>query len=331
MEGDHYLRQAGAALALARAARFTGDERLAVRAAQALLVLLEETVVERETQVRYTALSAAVVNRLAAAGLLILAVNELPAPREDLLEQSEQLCNFLRRQQQGDGSLCSTDLPHDAVRQTVQPAPDDAGVPPGMALYGLASSCRHRPAAWKLDVLRKAAAYYRPWWRQRKDPAMVPWHTAACSEAYRLTGEKGFADFVFEMNDWLCDLQYDQLDPRHPLWYGGYQGWANGKPVEVEPTIATASYAEGLVEACRVARDTADVKRHTRYTESVASSLQFVTRLQFTTANTRHFADWYRDQLLGAFYASHQDGNPRLDYTQHAVSALVQYLTHVAR
>src|SRR5262245_277999 len=43
MAGDHYLRQVGAAFALARAARVTGEERYAARATQAVLALLEET------------------------------------------------------------------------------------------------------------------------------------------------------------------------------------------------------------------------------------------------------------------------------------------------
>ena len=58
--------------------------------------------------------------------------------------------------------------------------------------------------------------------------------------------------------------------------------------------------------------------------------MQFLATLQYTDANTRHFADWYRPTLIGGFYASHQDGNLRIDYTQHAVCALVQYLTYVA-
>ena len=53
--------------------------------------------------------------------------------------------------------------------------------------------------------------------------------------------------------------------------------------------------------------------------------MQFLTTLQYTDANTQHFADWYRPRLVGGFHASHQDGNLRIDYTQHAVSALVQY------
>src|SRR5262249_15052725 len=106
MDGDHYLRQAAAAFALARAARFTNDERYAARATQAVLTLLGETVAEgKEPLIRYTPLPSTAINRLGAAGLLVMAINELAAPKEDLLEQSEQLCNFIRKQQRDDGSL----------------------------------------------------------------------------------------------------------------------------------------------------------------------------------------------------------------------------------
>jgi hypothetical protein len=79
-----------------------------------------------------------------------------------------------------------------------------------------------------------------------------------------------------------------------------------------------------------VARETGDVTRHKRYRESLERALQFLTTLQYINANTQHFADWYRPTLLGGFFASHQDGNLRIDYTQHAVCAMVQYLSYVA-
>src|SRR5579862_9411445 len=105
LEGDHYLRQAGAAFALARAARLTGEQRYAVRAAQAVLSLLDETITDqKEPQVRHTFLPSAAVNRLGAAALLVLAINELPAPGKDLLDCSEQLCAFIRGQARPDGS-----------------------------------------------------------------------------------------------------------------------------------------------------------------------------------------------------------------------------------
>jgi hypothetical protein len=53
--------------------------------------------------------------------------------------------------------------------------------------------------------------------------------------------------------------------------------------------------------------------------------------LQYTQANTNHFADWYRPKVLGGFHASAVDGNLRLDYNQHVVCAMVQYATCVAK
>jgi hypothetical protein len=328
LEGDHYLRQVGAAFALARASRYTGDERHAAVARQAVLTLLLDTVTDPQNpKVRHTTFPSPAVNRLAAAGLLVLAVNELPSPGEDLLEQSEQLCAFIGRQQQPDGSLTYTDAPTDP--RASDEDPDGINYYPGEALYGLMRSQAHRPAAWKTDLVRKALAYYRPWWREHKNMAFVPWHTAAYAEAYVLTREQPFADFVNEMSDWLCELQYTPLDPRHPLWAGGFMGWVDGKPAPVAPQVNSASYAEGLAEACRVARKTGDLARYQRYREALERSLQFLATLQYTEANTTHFADWYRPVLLGAFHASHQDSNLRIDYTQHAVCALVQYLTFV--
>jgi hypothetical protein len=328
MDGDHYLRQAGAAAALARAARFTGEPRYAARATQALLTLLGDTVVDpKDANVRYTSFPSSSVNRLAAAGLLILCIHELPAPQEDLLAKADQLCNFIRGQQGPDGSLNYTD-PGELKKND---DPEGVNYYPGEALYGLMRSQQRRPVAWKAEVARKALSYYRPWWRTHKNMAFVPWQTAASTEAFLATKEQVFADFVYEMNDWMCGLQYEQLNPRQVLWFGGFMSFADGKAVETEPQAASGSYAEGLAEACRVARETGDVARYRRYSDTLERALQFLSTLQFTEANTQHFADWYRPMLVGAFHASHQDGNLRIDYTQHSVSAMVQYLTHVAR
>jgi hypothetical protein len=329
MEGDHYLRQAGAAVALARAARFISDKDYTARATQAVLTLLSDTTTDpREPEVRYTSLPSSVINRLAAAGLLVLAVNELPAPQDDLLKQSEQLCNYIRKQQRPDGSLSYADGTDSAAG-----AADVDGINyyPGEALYGLMSSQQHRPAPWKTELVRKALDYYRPWWRAHKSPAFIPWQTAAYTAAYLQTKDQVFADYVYEMNDWLCGLQYERLDPRRPLWVGGFMGWVEGKRTETAPDVSSATYAEGLAEACRVARATGDLLHYRRYDSALERALQFLATLQYTEANTQHFAAWYRRQLVGAFHASDQDGNLRIDYTQHAACAMIEYLDHVAR
>ena len=325
LEGDHYYRQVEATLALERAARLTGDERFSARERQALLTLLADTAVDSGG--RSTTLPPPLVNRLAAAGMLVQTICELPAPAEDLLEQSEQLCVFIRSRQQTDGSFRYTESNDGSPGQLDA---EGTNYYPGQALHGLILSQRLKPAIWKLDALRKALACYLPWWRAHKNLALVSTQTAAYAEAYLLTGERPFADAVHEMTDWLCELQYPLLDPRHPLWGGGFMSWVDGKPATMAPGVGSALFAETLAAACRVARKLGDVPRHDRSREALERCLQFLAGLQFTDANTQHFADWYRPYLTGAFYGSHQDGNVRLDYTAHAVSALAQYLANFA-
>lgn len=329
MEGDDYLRQAAAAFALARAARLLAEDRYTVRATQAVLSLLLDTAVDpQDPQVRSCSLPPAVVNRLGAAGYLALAINELPDPQKDLLDQSEQLCNYIRKQARPDGSLRCQEA--DEEDRPDPPAAVEAY--PGIALYAVALSQRHRPAAWKAELVRKAVAFYHPWWKAHRSMAFVPWQTAAYAEGFGSTKDKALAGCVTEMNDWLCGLQYEQLDGRHVRWYGGFRSWSGGGAVESPPGIATALYAAGLGDACRVAREAADVERYDRYRTALGSAVQYLSTLQYTPANTAHFESEFRDRFLsGGFHASRQDGDLRIDFTAHAVSALVQYLEHAAR
>jgi hypothetical protein len=323
MEGDHYLRQVGAAFALARAARFSGEERYAVRATQAILALLEETLSEAgDPPVRHTALSSVVANRLGAAGLLVLAINELPAPQADLLDKSEQLCNFIRRQARADGSLRCDDAAEEGTPDDIE----SINTYPGLALHALVRSQAARPAPWKLDLLRKAVAFYRPWWQAHRSLAFIPAQTAAYTEAFLLTKEPPFAGFVAEMNDWLCSVQYDEIEPRHLSWFGGFATWADGRKMETAPDVGTAPLACALADASRVARAGGDAERFERYVEAAQRALQFLVTLQYADANTQHFADWYRPRIVGAFHPTHQDGSLRIDYTSAAVAALVRGL-----
>lgn len=323
MEGDSYLRQAGAAAALARAARFCGEERFAARATQAILALLEDTAPDpNDSLSRCTTLPPIVVNRLSGTAALLLAIHELPAPQKDLLDRSDELARYLSRQASADGTL----------RYQESKAIDEGiNHHPGLALAALARSHRQRPAAWKLDVVKKAIPAYRAWWKEHHSTDFVPMQTAACAEVYLACRDKTLADFVFEMNDWLCTLQYTQIDPRRVNWYGGFKSFAEGQIYEYEPRAACGALAEGLIEACRVAREAGDVERFQRYSEAVERCLQFLATLQYTEAGTQHFAAWFRPQLVGGFHVSHQDGNLRLEDTRYAVAALVGYLDHVAR
>jgi hypothetical protein len=151
----------------------------------------------------------------------------------------------------------------------------------------------------------------------------VPAQTAAATEAYLLTKEAAFADFAFEMSDWLCGLQYDQaVDLRRATWVGGFRGWADGKPQDVAPTIASAAYAEALADGCRVARQKVDLPRYRRYGEATGAVCS-TSRPCSSTSRTRSTS---RAGIARSWWAaSTRRTTDRIDYTQHAVSAMVQY------
>ena len=324
IEGDNYLHQAMATFALCRAARFTGDDRYLVRANQAILTLLSGTTVDKG--VRRLAQQSLVCNRLGAAGYLVMAIHEMPEPAADLLVVAEELCAFIRQQQREDGSLSYLDF-----EDNLQSADRD-GVNryPGPALYAIALSQHSRPAVWKAELVRKAIGYYRSWFKEHPDPTFIPWMTAACVESYSLTKENACAGFAFEMNDWLCTLQYEQSpDPRKPLWRGGFKSVSHGRVEATMPGVESALYAQSLADCCRLLRQMTapDIQRYDRYRSALIRNLHFLTTIQFTESNTLHIAANYRMMLVGGFHPTHLDGNLRVDQSAAGVSALVQFLT----
>ncbi len=250
---NNYIPQIAGAYALARAARFFENQKAGAVAKQALLTLLLDTEkVAGSPPSRRTVFPSANVNRVAAAGWLVLAINELPEPGEDLLRHSEELCRFIQSRQCGDGSLCCID------QETPTATPDEkaleSGIHAGPALYGLVKSLNHNKADWKAEFVEKACRYYHKNWRENKNTEMVSWHSAAYAAAYLHSPKPSFSNAANEMNDWICTLQYKELDPRHIFWQGGFKTWVNGKAELFAPDIHGALYVEGLANACLVAR-----------------------------------------------------------------------------
>ncbi len=325
LDGDNFQSQAGATLALARAARYYRDGRGAAIARQAALTLLDlETIVDpQDATSRHTAAPPNAVERLSSHGLLISAIHELTDADKstDLLAKAEQLCNYLRQQQRPDGSM-RTDPSSGSGDVDAEPA--------GLALQGIIRSQKHRPAAWKIDMLRRARSLYQATWQQMKGTALVCSHTPAYAEAYAQTKDAVFAETVFAMNDWLIGLQYrEEFDSPRRHWNGGFRRCRDGKIEQTTPDISSARCAESLAEACRVARLMGDLPRYERYERALLHNLHFLMSLQYTGARTQHFVESFRPSILGAFHASHQDGNIRIDYTQHSLCAMVQYLDAV--
>ncbi len=323
MEGDNYMRQLGAAFALARAGKYYGDEQAIAVARQAVLTLLLETTTD-PSEPRVRTVPRHLANPVQAAGMLLAAIHELPIPAADLLEQADQLANMLQKRLRTDGSIMADEPGEEAH-------PDDTAQHfAGPALYGLVRSHAQRPDSWKTAAVSKARNCYVAYWNQNKNVNMAPWHSATYAEAYLATKEPAYADAVFAMNDWLLRQQYGQALPGQPAWTGGFQPWTAGKAAAAAPDIGSAAALASIAEGLRLARATGDVQHYHRYRQALENGLQFLTTLQYSEANTQHFADWYRPSLLGAFHGSSQDGNIRLDHSQWALAAFVRYMQTVA-
>lgn len=323
LDSDSLLNQARAAAVLSRAARFTGDDRYTVRANQAVLTLLTRTTVEGDF--RRPLQTSVVCNRLGMAACLALAIYELPEPTADLLNKAEELCVFIMRQQRADGSLQYVDGNDSPL--TVDP--DGINHYPGPALYAVALSHRAKPSPAKFQLLARALPYYRKWFKEHPSPVFTEWMTAACVESWLLTREAAFAEFAFEMTDWLCTLQYEQSpDPRKPLWRGGFKQVSGGKVDSSAPSVESAGCAQALADCCRLIRQmpSPDTERYEKYRSALIRGLQFLTTLQFSDANTLHIAANYRMMLVGGFHPTHMDGNLRVDQSAQAVSACIQFL-----
>ncbi|MSR31042.1 MAG: hypothetical protein EXR99_05990 [Gemmataceae bacterium] len=315
MEEENFLHQTQAALALARAAKIFQEEKYAVRASQTLLLLLEETVTDpANPSLRYTMLPSPLLDRRLSAAMLLLAIHELPNPQPDLLEQGEQLANYLRTRLEAKGvekEIASEDI-------------DGRGSENAAAITALLVSNRARPAPWKIEVASKAIAERWKDWQSQKESGSLPWRMAALCQAYQVTKEKPYAGLCFEMAQTLCFIQYTKIDPKHADWYGGFKN-PGPSGTETPPSIRTAWLAGGLAQACVCARASADPIRLEQFQANLESALQFTQTMQYSESNTIHFAEWFRSRMLGGFYHSARDGDLRLDFTSQALKV---YLEH---
>ncbi|MFO0800821.1 MAG: hypothetical protein U0804_25420 [Gemmataceae bacterium] len=316
MEGGDELRQAFGALALAQAAKFTGDDRTATVAGQSILTLLTSTRLDpADPTCRVPTVTAC--NRIGFAAILSLSVYALPGPDDRLLAEADRLCHFLRKQCQPDGSIQYAD------------GPDPAGANeyPGYALSAIVANYMARPDPSKADVAARTMTFYRAAFRSAPHPLLAATLIPAFAD-FRLQNNHAEAGAAaLELADWLCGLQYPAAFPRNPTWSGGFRGVVNRKPADTEPTCDSAVCLAALGWAYQVTARNADIARAERYRQAAQDAALFVTALQYDEPNTRHFENTFRaNVLIGGFHLSPSDGDLRVDATGRCVSGLLRYL-----
>lgn len=323
--GDHDLRQARAALALAQCAKFSGDEKQGALASQSILALLAATKIDAsDPNCRIPVPLAPSCNRVGFAAFLALSIYELPTPDPKLVAEAERLCTFLRKQCRPNGSVHYTDGAGDPMKL------DPTGINeyPGAALYAVVAGNRTQPAAWKIEVAARGLSYYRARFRTNPDPRLAATLSPVCAELYQQSKSSEATTAVFEMNDWLCGLQIAPTDPRTPRWAGGFRSFSDGKLGDDPPTEEVGLYVQSLALAYQINRHVPDLLRNERYRSALLESTRFICSLQYLESNTRHFENNFRaHMLIGGFHLSPMDGTLRIDATGAAITGLLSFLS----
>ena len=315
-DSDPLQPQIEATATLIRAAVYFKDEQGLTLGKQALLRMLQETMVDpRQPGLRFTSAPDLFVNRLAASGGLLRAIHELPNPPADLVEQGEELANYILSRRRADGAFQFED---EALRA------DLTQTCTGPALAGLIRGDKRKDNV-RLEALAKACPVHILAWREGKSPTMLADHAAAYADAFVHSGANGFAQAVFELSDWALSQQLPS-DPRQPLTAGGFITWRDGKATTLPPDATSAQFVVCLAAGCRTARQAGDAQRHERYRRALDASMRFLGTLQYTESRVLHFADGFRPWVYRGFFNSHQDGNISLQNHQLIVRALVDGL-----
>ena len=166
------------------------------------------------------------------------------------------------------------------------------------------------------------ARHYR-----KRNPAFVPWHTQACASLFAQTGRREFADFAFEINDWLLPMQQWNGLPKDMR--GRFYDPA--RPEFGPPHAAsTGAYVEGIAEAAALARNLGDQARVSSYAVAISRGLRSLRQLQFRDARDAFYVS-KKDRVMGALRTEVYDNAIRVDSAAHALLAAMKTLQPATR
>lgn len=147
----------------------------------------------------------------------------------------------------------------------------------------------------------------------------LAWLVNGFKELYQLTKEKEYADFAFEVADWLIDFQH----PGNEYQKGSF---VNTSPLS--PTRGTSKVTEAIADAYVLAKELDDSYKAMRYKQSLENALMWLMHMQLTRENSFWVNGFIVDKSVGGF--RHDLLNPELwnDSATHTLLAATNYLLH---
>jgi AMMECR1 domain-containing protein len=161
-----------------------------------------------------------------------------------------------------------------------------------------------------LELCRRAFKPYVSHFRNAPTTAFVGWHVNVWSRIASVTEGPAYSDFVFELTDWLLQIQIrDNPDPR---WIGGFS--QSGAP----PQCYANFFLEAAARALALAHKLGDVERTKKYADCVRLGLQFCNRLRLEETPVTLLANPLR--CKGGIAFGLTDRRIRCDTVQHFIT-----------
>ena len=242
------------------------------------------------------------VHSIAGTAFLMGAMLELEVPGYE--ETMKQMADAIISMQQPDGKLL-TDF-HGKSRDV------DQNYYPGETLLALIRYYKKTGYKPALEAVEKAYTFYQAFWNKKENQQgpFVPWQARAYQEAWSATKDKRYADFVFQLMDWM-------LKKYKPLGSDAEPGRQGALSTQF---AGTGVYSEGLSAATRLAREIGDKERYERYSKALRGMMGYALGLQFKDEDTY----WVKrpDKVRGALSMRPDNEELRIDSTYHSISGV---------
>ncbi len=223
--------------------------------------------------------------------------------------QARQLRAFIEHMQNDDGSFRTFLRPEGRN--------DCQNFYPGEAMLAMARMHAVTGDAGLLVRIDRAFRYYRDWHRAQANPAFVPWHTMALCYLHQVTPSDDIRDFIFEINDWLIEIQAN--DPTSADTIGEFY---DAKRAHFGPPHASSTgvYLEGLIDAWSLAKRLND-PRADAYRHAILRGLRSLRQLQFRNDDAMFYIR-HKTRVRGAVRTSTHNNEVRIDNVQHGLMAI---------
>ena len=188
---------------------------------------------------------------------------------------------------------------------------------PGQVLLALAITCEQDVSEIDEERLRRSFQYYRHRFRYKRHFGQVTWLLQAFTAWWQVTGDRDFADMVFEIADWLLGYQQDKTG-----------AFINDHQSDT-PGYTTAVYLEGIAAALSVAASLKDQTRREAYLDSLTRGFGFLDRLVIQERDRSILPNI--DYALGGLRQGLYYSEIRTDFVQHSLSAILNLATNSPR